>query len=150
MRTNPEPLPPGGQLAAPQNPGKSRLRELAERAIHPVEIAAPTIDPHVRRMSRLVRASEILRFTVLRVEHWLSPGGTLRECVRFNVKLALLLGIPAVLLTPIITLLLTSAVEWSAKLAQIARNLALVPAWVGTAVLIVAGIGALKRFMFGR
>ena len=129
---------------------KSRLRELAGRCLQPVEIAAPAVDSRLRQMHPLARAGEVIRYTVLRTEYWLSPRGMLREWLRFNLKIALLLGLPALLLTPFITLLLSSAVEWSAKLAEIARNLVVIPAWVGTALLILSGIGALKRLIFGR
>ena len=101
-------------------------------------------------MHPLTRVGEVIRYAVLRTEFWLSPRGTMREWLRFNLKLALLLGMPALLLTPFITMLLTSAVEWSAKLAEIAKNLAVIPAWIVTALLLLAGIGVLKRLMFGR
>lgn len=96
------------------------------------------------------RAGEVMRYSIRRAEYWLSPRGTLREWLRLNLKLALFLGIPAVLLTPIITLVLTSAVTWSGILAEIARNLVLIPAWLGTALLIITGIGFLWRLIFGR
>ena len=150
MPTNPDPPQNGDQQGAETGAGKSRLRELAGRCLQPVEIAAPAVDSRLRQMHPLARGSEVIRYTVLRTEYWLSPRGTLREWLKFNLKLALLLGIPALLLTPFISILLTSGVEWSGKLAEIAKNLAVVPAWLGTALLILSGIGVLKRLMFGR
>ena len=150
MPTNPDPPQIGDQTDAAPAAGKSTLREFAGPCLQPVKIAAPTVDPRLRQMHPLARGGEVIRYTVLRTEYWLSPRGTLREWLRFNLKLALLLGIPALLLTPFITMLVTSAVEWSAKLAEIAKNLAVVPAWLGTALLILSGIVALKRLMFGR
>ena len=86
----------------------------------------------------------------MRAEHWLSPQGTLREYVRLNLKLALYLGIPAVFLTPILTLLPTTAVTWSAILVEIAKNFALIPAWLGTGMLVLTGLAFLRRLIFGR
>ena len=143
MPTNPDPPQIVDQTEGAPVAGKSTLREFAGRCLQPVEIAAPTVDPRLRQMHPLARGGEVIRYSLLRTEYWLSPRGTLREWLRFNLKLALLL-------TPFITILLTSAVEWSAKLAEIARNLAVIPAWLGTGLLILSGIGVLKRLMFGR
>ena len=70
---------------------------------------------------------EVLRFSILRLEYWVSPGGGLRQWARFNVGLALLIGIPALVLAPIITLLLTCFVSWTESLLQITINLLLIP-----------------------
>ena len=150
MPTTPDTPQIGDESGAASPGGKSRLGELAGRCLQPVVIEPPAIHPRLRQMHPLARGGEVIRYSLLRAEYWLSPRGTLREWLRFNLKLALLLGIPALLLTPLITILLTSAVEWSAKLAEIARNLVAVPAWVGTALLILSGIVALKRLFFGR
>jgi len=113
-------------------------------------IQTPAVNPELEQLGPVERAGEVVRYSIQRAEHWLSPGGMLREWLRFNLKLALFLGIPTVVLTPIITLLLTTAVTWSGILADIARNLVLIPAWLGAALLIIASISFLWRFIFGR
>ena len=137
-------------LATTEVHGQGRLRRLAERALQPVAVEPPKVDPHIERLGSIERASEALRYSMLRAEHWLSPRGTLREYARLNLKLALFLGIPTIVLTPILTLLLSTAVTWSALLAEIARNLVLIPAWLGTALLIITGIAFVWRLIFGR
>lgn len=137
-------------LAKATPPRRSRLGQLAAKAMQPTVVERPTVDPKLESLGAMERAGETLRYTTLRAEHWLSPQGTLREYLRLNLRLALYLAIPAVILTPILTLLLTTAVTWSAILVEIARNLALVPAWLGTGLLIVAIVGFLRRLVFGR
>ena len=116
----------------------------------PVALERPVVDPELEQLNPIERAGEVLRYSVLRVEYWLSRRGTLREWIRLTFVLAIFAGIPAVVLAPVITGVLTSAVTWSAILADIARNLAMVPAWVGTALLALSGIALLRRLMFGR
>ena len=60
------------------------------------------------------------------------------------------MGIPALLLTPVVTLILTTAVTWSARMAEIARNLAIIPAWLGTGLIGFTTILFLLRLLFGR
>ena len=42
------------------------------------------------------RSAEVLRFTGLRIEHWLSRGGWLREWIRLNLWVAVILTVAAV------------------------------------------------------
>ena len=141
---------PKNALTTGDAPRKGRFSRLAAHALQPVAVAPPKVDPQIEALGSIERAGETLRYSILRAEHWLSPRGMLREYLRLNLKLALLLGIPAVVLTPVITLLLTSAVTWSGKLVEIARNLVLIPAWLGSALLVVTALGVLWRFIFGR
>jgi hypothetical protein len=118
--------------------------------MRPVPIEPPVIYAQLEQLGPLERAGEVLRYSLRRAEYWLSPGGTLREWLRFNLKLALWLGIPAFVLSPIITALLTTANNWSGILVEISHNLVLIPAWLGSALLVVTALGALIRFLFGR
>ena len=113
-------------------------------------LTPPALDTQFHRLAPVERAAEVLRYHAQRTEYWLSPRGRLREWLRTCLRLALLLGIPTVLLTPVVTLILTTAVTWSGKIADIARNLAVIPAWLGTGILGFTGILFLLRLLFGR
>ena len=78
----------------------------------------------------------MFRYSILTAEFWLSPNGSLREWLRLNAKVALILGIPALLIVPPLTFLLSEFVTWSQLLVEIAKNLAIVPllAVVGIAI----------------
>ena len=146
-KTNPAPK---DALTTASAPHEGRLSRLAAHALQPVAVEPPRVDPQLEQLGSIERASEALRYSALRAEHWLSPRGMLREYFRLNLKLALFLGIPTLVLTPILTLLLSTAVTCSAILVEIARNLVLIPAWLGTALLAFTGIAFLWRLIFGR
>ena len=142
-------------LAQPANTEKTDarsgpLQRIAARALQPVPVEQPKIDPQLTKLGSIERAGEVLRFSMRQFEYWLSPRGTLREWVRLNLKLALFVGIATAVLTPVVRMLLNSVVSLSAILIEIAKNLVLLPAWIGTALLIIAGVGLLWRQIFGR
>lgn len=92
----------------------------------------------------------MLCYSVLRAEHWLSPGGTLRAVLRLSLKLALLLGVPVLIVGPVVLLLLEGIAVATATLASIAANLAglcvsLLIAVIGFAVLTTLGRSFIRR-----
>jgi hypothetical protein len=112
-------------------------------------VALPIIDPQFTRLSAVERAAGVLRYSIARAEYWLSPGGTLRAVLRVSLKLALLIGLPVLILGPVVLLLLEGAAAASAALATIAANLAalsasLILAVVGFAVLTALGRSLLR------
>lgn len=109
------------------------------------EIPAPRVDPQLVRLSVIERLAEVLLYTLRRAEHWLSPGGTLRALLRLSLKLALLTGIPACIIGPVVLLLLEGAAAASASLVTIAANLAALSISLITAVLGGAVLTALVR-----
>ena len=108
-------------------------------------IPSPRVDPHLVRLSVIERLAEVLRYTLRRAEHWLSPGGTLRAVLRLSLMLALLTGIPACTIGPVVLLLLEGAAAASASLIIIAANLAAMSISLITAVLGFAVLTALVR-----
>ena len=108
-------------------------------------IPSPRVDPHLARLSVIERLAEVLRYTLLRAEHWLSPGGTLRAVLRLSFKLALLTGIPAYTIGPVVLLLLEGGAAASASAVTIAANLAALSISLITAVLGFAVLTALVR-----
>jgi hypothetical protein len=69
------------------------------------------------------RIAEVLRYGLLAFEYSLSPGGGLRAWLKLNMAVAVFLGIPALLLVPVITVLVTTISTWTALLLQIVLNL---------------------------
>ena len=91
----------------------------------PMHLLQPSVDPLFPRMGILERTAESLRYCLLKAEHWLSPGGFLREWLRNNSKVAVLLGIPVLLVMPVLLLLFTQIVSFSTLLMMIAKNIAM-------------------------
>ena len=111
-------------------------------------IPSPRVDPQLVRLSVIERLAEVLRYTLQRAEHWLSPGGTLRALLRLSLRLALLTGIPACIIGPVVLLLLEGAAAASASFVTIAANLAALSISLITAVLGFAVLTALVRTFF--
>ena len=113
-------------------------------------IQPPVVDPQLTQHAPIERAAEVVRYSIARAEYWLSPGGTLRGVLRLCIRAALLIGLPAIIVGPVVLLLLEGAVAASASLAIIAANLAalsisLITAVIGFAVLIALVRSFLRR-----
>src|SRR5881396_2307949 len=52
-----------------------------------IQLNPPRVDPQLTKLTPLERAAEVLRYSVLRAEYWLSPDGAMRERVRFALRL---------------------------------------------------------------
>jgi hypothetical protein len=104
----------------------------------PKRLEPPQIDPQLPKLNSLQRSVESLRYSILKAEYWLSANGSLREWLRLNCRVVVLLGIPALLVIPVITFLLTEFTTWTALLVQIAKNLVIIAVLAITAVLFVA------------
>jgi hypothetical protein len=151
MTENDKPAP----LATQPPPGRLQIaaRSLASTArqtLGATPITPPVIDWELTRLPHIVRAAEVLRYSVRQAEYWLSPGGTLRAVLRLSLKLALLLGLPVLIIGPVVLLLLEGIAAATAALAAIAANLAglsvsLLIAVVGFAVLAALGRNFIRR-----
>ena len=64
------------------------------------------------QMNGLQRVVECFRYTILSVEHWISPDGHLREWLRRNLLLGAWLIVPALFVMPIIGLILWQLTGW--------------------------------------
>lgn len=105
----------------------------------PEPIAKPSVNRSFLKMGPLERAAEVLRYTALKTEHWLSPNGRLREWMRLNILAAFLIGIPALVIVPILTFLLGQFATWMLFLAQAAKCFVII---VGYVLLAIATISA--------
>src|SRR5688572_310057 len=98
------------QHPAPSLPPRQNLvrrtRSLVLRHWQPKPLPPPRVDPNLAQFNALERSAEVFRYSFQRCEYWISPKGWLREWLRFNIRLALLLTIPSVLVVPLVTYML--------------------------------------------
>lgn len=131
----------------------TKVADVAGQALgkwEPIPTQRPLVNSQLIQLPALERANEVLRYNLARLNHWLSPGGFLREWLRHCLNLTVLVAIPILLLTPVLTLILTSAVTWSAAIAEVFHNLALAAQWIATALLWIGGIVLALRLMTRR
>ena len=79
---------------------KAGLRKWITQNWHPAKVEAPKVDPALPILNEVQRSAEVFRYSVLRTEYWLSPSGTLREWIRLNLMVALIIGTPALVVVP--------------------------------------------------
>src|SRR6266403_1897803 len=87
----------------------STTREPSELA----QLDPPRIDPQLTNLTPLERAAEVLRYSVLRAEYWLSPDGVMRQRVRFALRLWVYVVIAA-LIAPGVTAVIQHITGWTA------------------------------------
>ena len=113
---------------------------------HSKPVSPPAVDNEFHRLNGLQRATESLRYVVLRWEHWVSPGGDIREWLRQNTRLGAWLVIPALLVMPAVGLILWQLTGWLAMLTSIAAKLIMLPILILVAfVVIKIFVALLKR-----
>ena len=132
----------------PQN--ESKFQQLLHRYWTPKPIRTPTVDPELRNLSGIERVAESLRYTVLSIEWWLSPNGTLREWLKINGKVSSILLIPAVLVIPLVTFIVWQLATWIVLLVQIASNLILLPLAALAAGILITGVVLIVRTVLGK
>lgn len=88
----------------------------------PVPVPPPVIDPDFRELHWLERTVEVIRYSVLSVEHWLSRRGVLREWIRLCLYFAAVLTVAALLIIPPVTAILEGAAEWTTLLGNVVAN----------------------------
>ena len=120
-----------------------RTASITGFAWKPQPLEMPKVHPELLKMDSVTRSAEMIRYSARAAEYWLSPDGRLREWFRLCLFIAMVLGIPALLLFPIVTLVLTSAAQWVALVLQIVQGLALI---AGCVFAIATGV----RFFIAR
>jgi hypothetical protein len=116
----------------------------------PEEIRPPTVDPDLPYQTGVERSAEVFRYSVLAVEHWLSPTGCVREWLRFNARIAIILAVPSVMIVPMITYSLTQFTTWTTLLVQTTSNLILFPLSALLMVGLVSAVVFLAKSLQGR
>ena len=134
----------------PVNKRRHRFRDFIRRHWQPTKIEPPKVDPELEDLDAATRSAEVIRFSLLSLEWWLSPNGTLREWFKLNGKISSILIIPAVMVMPLVTFILWQCAKWMGWLVSIAGNLILFPligiAGIGIALVVVA----ILRVIFGK
>ena len=92
----------------------------------------------------------MFRYTVLSIEWWLSPNGTLREWCKLNGKVGSALLIPAVLVVPLVSFLLWQLATWLGYLLAIAGKLIVLPIAALAAFYLISAVVAHIRARFGK
>ena len=113
---------------------------------HLPRIHPPTVDPEFRNLSGLQRATESLRYVLLRWEFWVSPSGDMRQWLRHNSRVGALLFIPAVLVMPVVGFILWQLTGWLSMLTTIFGHLIVLPVLVLLALVVIrTALALLKR-----
>lgn len=120
-------------------PGSSELTQLNP----------PRIDPELTNLTPLERAAEVLRYSVLRAEYWLSPEGAMRQRVRFALRLWIYVMIAA-LIAPGITAVIQHVTGWTAMSAEAVKNITEIPLGLGKFLLACFAVVILVRLLFRR
>lgn len=131
-------------------PKQRRWLSLLWQQWKPVEVSKPAVDPELHTLTDVQRSAEVFRYSVLTTEYWLSPKGKLREWLRLNLLVSVVVGIPGLLIVPIITYLLGQFVTWTELLMQIGRNLLVFPVTVIAAIAVFTALLSLIRVLLHR
>jgi len=113
----------------------------------PQPVSKPIVARDLPSLPPIERATEVLRYSMRDAEWWISPGGHLRAWIRLNLLVSLSLGIPALLIVPVVTYFLNGVLIWTALLVQIGKNLVIVPVLAMAGVALVTGIFILLRIV---
>jgi hypothetical protein len=122
-----------------------QVRQALIQRWQPEPLPPPVVDVELPKLCAIERAAEVLRHNCCCLEHWISPNGALREWLKLNLRLAFGIGIPALLVAPLVTFALKQFRNWIDVITQTTSNLVLVPLSV---LLVVGLIGGL--FYIGR
>ena len=92
---------------------------------HPVD--KPVVDLMFKQMDAIQRSAESFRYSILSWEFWASPNGQVREWMRHNTRLVVLLFIPALIILPIIGFALAQVAAFTVALTVIGAHLIVIP-----------------------
>jgi hypothetical protein len=121
------PPPPRQLPTVPATTWAKQVHQIVIRRWQPEPLSEPVVDHDLPHLSAIERSAEVLSFTCRRFEYWISPQGVLREWFKFNLRLALGLAVPALLVAPLVTLALKQFNEWIDLITRTTSNLVLVP-----------------------
>ena len=104
-----------------------KLRMFLQSEWNQESVPEPQVDPELPNLSAIERSAEVFRYTAHKTEYWISPRGFIREWFRFNLRIAVILGIPSFFVVPIITYALTQFTTWTNLLATTVTNMIVFP-----------------------
>jgi hypothetical protein len=100
----------------------------------------PVVDRELPLLTGLERAAEVCRFMTHKLEYALSPLGHLREFIKFNIRLAICIAIPILMVAPLVTVALKQFQLWIDLLAKTTSNLVLFPLSVILVIGLISGL----------
>ena len=121
------------------------LKRTFTRHWQPEALPVPVVDTDLPCLSGIERSAEVIRFTLNKLEYWLSPLGHLREFIKLNLRLALSIALPAFLVAPLVTMALEQMRSWITLLTQTMSSFILFPLSVVLSVLLVCGMVYIGR-----
>jgi len=104
-----------------------QVSQIVVKRWQPEPLSEPVVDQDLPQLSAIERSAEVVCFTCRRFEYWISPRGILREWFKFNLRLALGLAVPALLVAPLVTLALQQFNVWIDLITRTTSNMVLVP-----------------------
>lgn len=120
-----------------------RWRRLSIILWDPRPVPRPRVDPELRYMPAIARASESIRYNLACLEHWVSPGGELREVCKISVGFALLFLVLSIPVAALATLLF--------QIELVAKSIFNILLYtVGIALIVIVGTNVLKRWSESR
>ncbi len=122
-----------------------QMRQIVIRRWQPEPLPEPEVDHDLPHLSAIERSAEVIGFTCRRFEYWISPQGVLREWFKFNLRLALGLAVPAMLVAPLVTLALKQFNEWIDLITRTTSNMVLVPLSAMLVIGLIAGLVSIGR-----
>jgi len=137
-------------LTPVNNNHRHRFRDFIKRHWNPEKIEPPKVDPELEALDPATRSAEIIRYSILSAEFWLSPQGTLREWFKLNGKISAVLIIPAVVVMPLVSLILWQVAKWLGWLVGIAGHLIMFPLVALAGIVVSLIVVAILRAFIGK
>jgi hypothetical protein len=116
---DPSPADQPANLGQPARP----VFQLARHVWNPKPVPKPVIPTDLEQLSWPERSAEVVCHALLSVEHWLSGGGWLREWIRLNLWIAVVLIAAALLVIPPVTAVLEGVRDWTGLLGATVGNI---------------------------
>jgi hypothetical protein len=121
------------------------MRQIVIQKWQPEPLPIPAVDLYLPHLSAIERSAEVLRYTCSSLEYWLSPQGLLREWLRFNLRIACVLIVPALVVAPLVSLALRQFESWVDLISRTTSNLILFPLSALLVIGLICGLISIGR-----
>ncbi|GEP43104.1 hypothetical protein BGE01nite_23950 [Brevifollis gellanilyticus] len=105
----------------------------------------PAVDIDLPHLTAVERSAEVCRFILSKIEFALSPLGNLREFFKLNIRLAVAIAIPVLMVAPLVTMAITQFKAWITILTETFSSFVLFPLSVVLSILLVSGMVYIGR-----
>ena len=106
----------------------------------PKPLPVPEVDNELPHLSAIERSAEVCRFITNKLEYAISPFGHLREFIKLNIRLAVSIALPVLMVAPLVTMAITQFKVWIAMLTETFSSFVLFPLSVVLSILLVCGM----------